>query len=247
MIIRIGRFLFHYRNGLFPLVYALLLLKSPPLFPDFRAAALLGFLVALTGQGLRALTIGLEYIIRGGRNRQVYAENLVQGGVFAHCRNPLYLGNIVILLGVGLASNSIWFLCTALPFFAFAYWAIIAAEEDYLRIKFGREFDAYCARVNRLFPNFSGITLTFTGARFNWRRLISAEYGSTFIWLAAIILVTLKNVAQRGEYQTDRVFVSALWILLALVTLGYAIARFLKKSRRLEPGPAPVAATAPVP
>src|SRR5205814_7404454 len=100
-----------------------------------------GFLVASAGQMLRAATIGLEYIIRGGRKRQVYAEKLVQGGVFAHCRNPLYLGNFVILLGVGLASNSVLFLCIAIPFFAFAYWALIAAEENYLRNKAEHEFD----------------------------------------------------------------------------------------------------------
>src|SRR5215510_4259191 len=107
MMIAIGNFLFHYRNGLFPLVYALLLFKSPPLLPDYRVAALLGFLVAASGQLLRAVTVGLEYIIRGGRHREVYADKLVQGGIFAHCRNPLYVGNYVILIGVGLASNSL--------------------------------------------------------------------------------------------------------------------------------------------
>src|SRR5207249_3584830 len=106
MIVKIGKLLFHYRNGLFPLVYGLLVLKSEPALPDYRVASLLGFLVGLLGQLLRAVTIGLEYIIRGGRNRQVYAEKLVQGGIFAHCRNPLYLGNVLIVVGVGLASNS---------------------------------------------------------------------------------------------------------------------------------------------
>ena len=135
----------------------------------------------------------MEYIIRGGRGRQVYAEKLVQGGIFAHCRNPLYVGNFLILLGVGMASNSLLFVGIAIPFFLFAYAAIIAAEENYLRTKFGQEFVDYCARVNRLLPNFSGIRETLGGMRFNWRRLFTAEYGSTYIWLAAMILVTLKN------------------------------------------------------
>src|ERR1700741_1760533 len=99
MMVRIGNFLFHYRNGLFPLVYALLILKSQALLPDYRVAAAIGLLIALAGQILRAVTIGLEYIVRGGRNRRVYAKNLVQGGVFGHCRNPLYLGNFLILSG----------------------------------------------------------------------------------------------------------------------------------------------------
>jgi len=234
MMVKIGNFFFHYRNGLFPLVYALLLVKSPPLLPDYRVAALLGFFVAFSGQLLRAITIGLEYIVRGGRNRQVYADKLVQGGIFAHCRNPLYVGNLTVILGVGIASNSLFFLCVAFPFFLFAYRAIIAAEENYLRNRFGKEFDDYCARVSRLMIHFPGLTKTLSGMSFNWRRLITAEYGSTFTWLTAVILVTLRNIWQHGEYQTARQFVITLWIFLGVVIFAYALARFLKKSGRLN-------------
>src|SRR5208282_5943486 len=157
IMVRIGNFFFHYRNGLFPLVYLLLIFKSPGLFPDFRTALAIGLAVTVLGQFLRAITIGLEYIIRGGRNRQVYAEKLVTGGIFTHCRNPLYVGNLLIILGVGGASNSHLFMCIGFPFFLFAYRAIVAAEENFLRNKFGAEFDEYCARVNRFLPNFSGI------------------------------------------------------------------------------------------
>jgi len=236
MMITVGNFLFHYRNGLFPLVYALLVFKSAPLLGDYRLAALLGLLVAGSGQLLRAVTIGLEYIIRGGRDRQVYAERLVQGGLFAHCRNPLYVGNFLILLGVGLASNSQLFMAVAIPFFAFAYWAIIAAEENYLRGKFGAEFDEYCSRVNRIIPKFSGLGRTLAGMRFNWRRLITAEYGSAYIWMAAMILVTLKNVWLTGQYHSSLPVVCVLWSLLGAVTLGYGVARYLKKAGFLKSG-----------
>ncbi len=235
MMIKIGNFLFHYRNALVPLVYALLLVKSPPIFADYRLALGIGLAVALLGQVLRAVTIGLEYIIRGGRNRMVYATKLVQGGIFAHCRNPLYVGNYLILLGVGIASNSVLFVSCALPFFAFAYWAIIAAEENYLRGKFGQEFEDYCSRVNRLTLKFSGLLQTISGMRFNWRRLVSAEYGSTFIWVAAVILVTLKNLWSTSRYETSGGVVLVLWILFGLATLAYGVARFLKKSGILEP------------
>jgi len=234
MMVSIGNFLFHFRNGLFPLVYALLIFKSQPLIADYRVAALCGFLVAASGQLLRAVTVGLEYIIRGGRDRQVYAEKLVQGGIFAHCRNPLYVGNYVILLGVSLASNSVLFCAIAIPFFAFAYWAIIAAEENFLRNKFGQEFDDYCARVNRLVPKFSGLSRTIAGMRFNWRRLVTAEYGSAFIWLAAIPLVTLKNTWMVDQYSGTNPIVWISWGLLAAATLAYTLARFLKKSGILK-------------
>ena len=234
MMIRIGNFFFHYRNALFPVAYLLLFLNGPEIIDDYRVAVAGGLIVALAGQGLRAVTIGLEYIIRGGRNRQVYAEKLVQGGIFAHCRNPLYVGNFLVILGLGIACNSRLFLALGIPFFLFAYWAIIAAEENFLRSRFGDEFAAYCARVNRLVPNFSGLGSTLQSMQFNWRRLISAEYGSTYAWLAAIILLTLKNLWPNEEYQRRQGMVWVLWSLLLLVTVAYGIARYLKKSGALK-------------
>ncbi|MGH8507451.1 MAG: methyltransferase family protein, partial [Gammaproteobacteria bacterium] len=167
-------------------------------------------------------------------NRRVYAEKLVQGGMFAHCRNPLYVGNFMILLGLGIASNSLLFLCGGVPFFLFAYWAIIAVEENYLRSKFGQDFDDYCTRVNRLLPNLSGLTQTLSGMRFNWHRLIRKEYGSTYIWITGIILVTLKNIWLSRDYRHGGSLETTLWLCLALVTLSYGVARFLKKKGLLK-------------
>jgi len=239
MMIAIGNFFFRYRNGLFPLVYALLCFKSRPVLPNYQIAALVGVVVAFSGQLLRAVTIGLDYIRRGGRNRQVYADRLVQGGVFAHCRNPLYVGNFLILLGVGLAANSVLFLTVAIPFFSFAYWAIILAEEAYLRKKFGEEFDRYCVRVNRLIPNFSGFKRTIAGMRFNWRKIVVKDYGTAYLWMAVMPLAVLKNLWVTGDYTTKLSLVRSMWSVFAVVSIAYALARSLKKSSLLKDELAP--------
>jgi hypothetical protein len=88
--------------------------------------------------------------------------------------------------------------------------------------------------VNRLLPNFSGLSKTLEGMQFNWRRLISAEYGSAYIWMAAIILASLKNLWFGGGYDIHKLPVQALWLSLVLVSLGYAVARYLKKLGMLE-------------
>ncbi|MEA3211046.1 MAG: hypothetical protein QOE70_4103 [Chthoniobacter sp.] len=237
LLIRLGNFLFHYRNGLFPLFYLLLFVPSPRLFKDDLLAAIIGFAVALAGQLIRVAAIGLEYIIRGGKNRQIYAKKLVTGGLFAHCRNPLYDGNLLILLGIGLAGDSVLFLTAGLAFFLFAYLAIVAAEENFLRGKFGAEFDEYCALVNRFLPRFSGLRTTLTGMRFNWRRVISAEYGSTFVWLEAFLLATIQNVHESGHLPSRHPVLLVLWALVAFVALGFFIARVLKKTGRLAESP----------
>ena len=233
-MIRIGNFLFHYRNGLFPLAFVLLLWKGRPIFDNDLVAAGIGFSVALLGQALRALTIGLAYIIRGGKKRQVYAENLVTEGLFSHCRNPLYVGNLLILAGVGLAANSLLFMAVGMPLFLFAYRAIVAAEENYLRGKFGEQFDEYCGRVNRFLPSLSGLGQTMRSMEFNWPRLIVKEYGSAFAWVAGGLLLVMKNLWQDQGNPANNPVLWTFAAMLLVVTIAYATARYLKKSRLLR-------------
>ena len=232
MMVAIGNFFFRYRNGLFPVMFALLFVNSRPLIPNQTVAVALGLVVAGAGQLLRAVTIGLAYIIRGGKKREVYADTLVQDGVFAHCRNPLYVGNLLVLLGLGMISNSMLFLLAGMPFFIFAYIAIVAAEENFLRQKFGADFAAYCQRVGRFIPNFTGFAKTWQGMEFKWRRLIVKEYGSTYAWLAAVCALLLKQRWLQTHNSSDP-WMLGLFAALALVTAAYATARYLKKSGAL--------------
>jgi len=234
MMARIGNFLFRYRNAIFPLAYLLLFLNSPPVFHDPVLSLILGFSLAMIGQAGRAITIGLAYIIRGGKRRQVYAEDLVKDGIFAHCRNPLYVGNFLILCGLGLVANSLWFLTIGIPFFALAYRSIIAAEENYLRQKFGREYDDYCARVNRFVPKLAGLQDTLHSMEFKWRRLIVKEYGSAYAWMAGMILVVLKNQWFGSFEPNSAAIVWTLASLLIFLSATYLCARYLKKSRILQ-------------
>ena len=233
MMVKVGNFFFRYRNGLFPLAFGALLFDQSRMWNNDLAAALIGFIVAMSGQVLRALAIGLVYVIRGGKNRQVYAERLVTQGMFAHCRNPLYLGNLLIIAGVAIAANSILFLAVGLPFFLFAYRCIVAAEENFLEGKFGQEYVEYCKRVNRIIPDFSGFRNTLQGTKFVWKRLVSADYGTIFYWAAGIVCVFGQNVWLHEGYDTGRQIISALGVLLVLLIFAYVTARYMKKSGKL--------------
>ncbi|MFM1767921.1 MAG: hypothetical protein RJA22_450 [Verrucomicrobiota bacterium] len=232
-MVRLGNFLFHYRNALFPAAFLLLLWQVHPVFASPLAAAALGLAVAGLGQLLRAVTIGLAYIIRGGRHRQVYAEDLVTDGLFAHCRNPLYDGNLLILLGLGLAANSLLFLAVGMPFFLLAYRAIVAAEEHFLRNKFGAPYNDYCKRVPRFLPRLAGLRATLRSMEFNWSRLVAKEYGSAFAWMAGFLLVVGKNLRAAGRPWSDPALVSGA-VALGALTVAYLLARWLKKSGRLK-------------
>ena len=100
-MIQIGNFFFKYRNFLFIILYLLLFIPSPPIFGEktfgqnyYLYPIILGLLVTVTGQLIRGMTIGLAYIVRGGRDKKVYADQLVTEGIFTHVRNPLYVGTV---------------------------------------------------------------------------------------------------------------------------------------------------------
>lgn len=238
-MIEIGNFFFKYRNIIFLFFYLALFIPSWPIFSETNAGPSyylwpisIGLAVTFLGQFTRAVSIALDYIIRGGRDGKVYAENLVTGGMFNHCRNPLYVGNILMLAGVGILSNSIFYVAVMLPVFLFIYQAIVLAEENFLRNKFRSQYDQYCDRVNRWVINPAGLASTFSTSSFNWKRYITKEYNTIYIWLSGISLVLLFKYPQLTNYDIGQRNI-LLAIILPLLLLLYLLVRFLKKSGRL--------------
>lgn len=233
-MIALGNFLFRYRNGLFPVALVLLFVPSPLAFSDWRIAAVVGAALVLFGQLLRATTVGLDYIIRGGREGKVYAEDLVTGGLFTHCRNPLYVGNYLGILGALVASNSLVAIAVGGIGFLIAYVAITLAEERFLRGKFGSAYDDYCASVPRFGLKLGGFGATLRGSKFNWRRLLIKEYGTMLVSLAGVPLVILFT----RHYRDGLVWWTSRWdlgllVVVAVLVVCYGIARWLKKSQRV--------------
>jgi len=233
MMVALGNFFFRTRNFIFPFALLMVLLPGPRLAKSDLAAALLGLAVTLAGQLVRAGTIGLVYIVRGGKDRRVYANNLVTEGVFAHCRNPLYDGNLLIFAGMAITSNSWTSVLVMVPAALFVYRTIVAAEENYLHGRFGTAFDEYCARVPRFLPDPSGIRETFAAMDFHWRRLVVKEYGTTFAWVTGWCAIVAYNLWRHDELSVHPRLVAMLQAVVAAAIVGWAVARYLKKSRRL--------------
>jgi protein-S-isoprenylcysteine O-methyltransferase Ste14 len=236
-MVRLGQFLFRYRNFLFPLALPLVLVPGPPVLGTASAAAALGLAVALAGQAIRMATIGLEYIIRGGREKRVYAEKLVTEGIYAHSRNPMYVGNVLIVAGVAVTSNSWGCVALVVPVFMFAYLAITRAEEAYLAASFGEAYRRYCRDVPRFLPRLNGLVATFRGTRFNWRRVLVKEYGTMVGWPTRWLLVCAYSI-WRERTGGELVVLLPHFATVAAVLAGFYLAmRALKKRRILVADP----------
>jgi protein-S-isoprenylcysteine O-methyltransferase Ste14 len=74
---------------------------------------------------------------------------IVSEGVFQLTRNPMYLGMVVIYVGIALLIRSPWAL-VLLPLVVLGVdRLVIAKEERYLRGKFGETYGNYCSKVRR--------------------------------------------------------------------------------------------------
>ena len=74
---------------------------------------------------------------------------LVTGGPYRFTRNPMYLGLVVLTLGIAVWVGGWPMFVAPLAVFATANWVHIPFEEAKMRRQFATEFDAYVRQVRR--------------------------------------------------------------------------------------------------
>ncbi|CAG0973057.1 protein-S-isoprenylcysteine O-methyltransferase [Anaerolineales bacterium] len=108
--------------------------------------------------GIVLILIGICLIVLARREFAYFSQptdpghptsRIINTGVFAISRNPLYLGGVIIFLGLALALNMLWALVTLLLSIIICHYVLIVPEERYLAAKFGEEYKEYAASVHR--------------------------------------------------------------------------------------------------
>lgn len=163
-------------------VLFLWLAKPTPVF------LLLGLVLVVPGLLLRGYASG--YV---KKNRE-----LTTTGPYAHTRNPLYLGSMMIAFGFAVAARNVWIAAILVILFVAIYVPVIRSEEEYLRSVFP-EFDAWAATVPRLLPRMaaagdSGATKgVFSAALYRKHREYQALLGALGMYAALILKLLLSK------------------------------------------------------
>jgi len=114
--------------------------------------------------GLPVSMLGL--LLRGWAGGHLAKDQrLATSGPYAYVRNPLYLGTLIVALGIVIAARNGWLALLFGAAFLFVYLPAIELEEQHLREIFP-EYDLYARRIYRFLPIAKWRE---SNARFSWR------------------------------------------------------------------------------
>ncbi len=191
---RLGDLFFRYRSFT-PIPLALLLVAQARVAYPLSLWALA---LMIGGEWIRLASLRASG--KATRTRRVGAKQLVTWGLYAYTRNPLYIGNFLLWLGVVLFAGGPylpWLIGAVLIMFVIQYALIISLEETTLGELFGAAYARYRQAVPRVVPHLSRTKLGTgpartapTGQLHSWRYALESER-STLRAVSAVIILTV--------------------------------------------------------
>jgi protein-S-isoprenylcysteine O-methyltransferase Ste14 len=190
MLTRLGAWLFKHRTAI-PLPLALALVIVPATSSSV-ALVISGLVLVVAGEGLRLLAV--RQIGAVSRTRTDRLGPLVASGPFRWVRNPLYIGNIGLWIGLTLAGGLPWLAAPVALLLAFEYHAIVKWEEQLLAARLGDAYRRYMAMVPRWIPRRppTATDAAQEQAPFTWRDTLFSERGTLIAIAAGLLLLWAK-------------------------------------------------------
>lgn len=184
-------------------------------------------LVSFFGLGIRVYTVGHTPKNTSGRNtsKQV-AETLNTTGAYSMVRNPLYLGNFFMGLGLALFAFFWWLAMIYILVFWLYYERIIYAEEAFLTEKFKQEYVQWANRTPVIVPDFR--LYQKPALPFSLKNVLRREYNGFFA--VVLCMFVLEAVGDMFLSDSIRISIDTEWQIALIVSfVVWLVLRFLKK------------------
>jgi hypothetical protein len=125
---------------------------------------------------------------------------LTTSGPYAHTRNPLYLGTLLMVAGVAIAGGVWWLVVVAVGAFLLVYLPVMYAEVETMRTLFPESYDRWAADVPLFVPRFAPARTVSAsaGIRFDNRLYIRYREYRAALGLAAVFAVLAAKIALQG-------------------------------------------------
>ncbi len=197
---------------------------SKPLFLGLLEIS--AFLIASLGFLIRVMVVGYTPPNTSGRNTNEgqVADTLNTTGLYSLVRNPLYLGNYLMWLGISMLTGNLWFVLIFSLVFWIYYERIVFAEEQFLRVKFGAEYLTWSKHTSPFLPvhlNYVKPTIPFS-----WKKVLRREKNGLFGLFVVFLLFDLLGSFAREQ----TISIEKTWIIIGTMCSGilYLILKILK-------------------
>ena len=128
----------------------------------------------------------------------LHSDRLVADGPYRHLRNPLYLGTILLAVGIGFLASRVGIIILVGGMTSFTY-RLILREEASLLASQGEGYRRYFQSVSRLLPTVAP-SVPAAGGRPNW---IDGFTGELFMWGCAVGMALLAATENMFYYWTS--------------------------------------------
>lgn len=226
----LGGFFFRFRGQL-PLVFLALLIPLSfsvkyPLYPanSICIVQVISLLLILLGIALRAWVIAQKAPHTSGRNRhEQVAHSLNTSGLYSVTQHPLYVGSFLIWIGICIRFNNVIFIIGVFFFSVLMLYFIIKHEAEFLRNKFGEEYNTW----SRATPVFYINPLKFKPSviPLNGIRVLATEYPTWVSIVAGLLMIDILRFIY-FELNDAMCYRIAGWIIAGLL-IGFG-GRFFK-------------------
>lgn len=168
-------------------------------------------------------------------------QKLAMSGPYAFVRNPLYVGNFFLGLGVVVIVSNWIILVLFLAGFLGIYAGTIRGEEKHLQGMFGKPYEDYCKNVPSFFPRFTPYAAPEKGS-FLWSRIVKHhEYITVAGILLMLMLIHLYDrlfLAKVSLEQETPLIVATVVVALALILERVFVSRlhvtFFERLREID-------------
>lgn len=184
--------------------------------------------VSLFGFSIRVYTVGYTPPNTSGRNTSgQVADELNTLGIYSMVRNPLYVGNFFMWLGVAMLTGNFWFIIAFILFYFLYYERIIFTEEQFLKQKFKDIYIQWAKNTPVIIPRISAFKKPEN--LFNWKKILRQEKNG---FAAVFIIFCVFDIS--GELlKKEKNFNEILYLAGIGSILIYIVLKFMKHKTKL--------------
>ncbi len=157
--------------------------------------------VVLAKPNIYSLLSGIGFVIlglllRGWACGHLKKEKrLAVSGPYKYTRNPLYLGNLIIGIGIVAGTRSWWVLAIFVAYFLKFYPVVIINEKNKMRKLFPQEYKEYSRKVPLFIPTFrpyaKAADISFDWALYKKNKELRALIWGAIFWIILILKMIL--------------------------------------------------------